>query len=61
MRFNRNDTYCGCEHYWFVWENGTGYVYREGFEDNEIVYQGHYEDCMEYMETMRIAYEESRF
>lgn len=53
----RHDTYTGGEHYWIEYKDGTHVVRRETpdcYDDNETVFTGHYEQCVEWIENTRI-------
>jgi len=52
----RNDTYTGGEHYWIRFHNGIHEVVRETFEkiQDEVVFVGHYEKCIDYLEQLKI-------
>ena len=48
----RMDTYIGNEHYWIRFKNGTHEVRHETPDDcpdNETVFTGHYEQCVEWI------------
>lgn len=60
----RHDVFTMTEHYWIRWWHGTFQVRRatpDWEEDNETVFEGHYEDCVAYIEEIRVADLESRF
>lgn len=53
----RYDTYTGGEHYWIRFYNGIHEVRRETSDccdDNETVFAGHYEKCIEYLENLKV-------
>lgn len=50
----RNDTFTGGEHYWIGFDNGTSVVYEEQLECNTIVFRGHYEECVNYINNLLI-------
>jgi len=53
----RHDTYTGGEHYCILYENGTHVVLRETpdcYDDNETVFTGTYEQCVEWIENTRV-------
>lgn len=61
----RYDRYIGCHHYWIRFFNGTHEV-RETETDNDLdpittVFQGRYEDCVNYINEREIEYQESLF
>ena len=54
----RMDTYTGGEHYFIRYNKGTHEVRRElpdCYDDNETVFTGYYEECVEWIENERIA------
>lgn len=57
----RMDTYIGNEHYWIRFKNGTHEVRHETPDDcpdNETVFTGHYEQCVEWIKKAVNAEEE---
>lgn len=61
---DRHDLYTATEHYWIRFHNGTHQVRRatpEWEEDNETVFEGHYEDCISFLKEKETADLESRF
>ena len=60
----RMDTYIGNEHYWIRFKNGTHEVRHatsEDCPDNETVFTGHYEQCVEWIKEAVNAYLDERW
>lgn len=60
----RMDTYIGYEHYWIRFNNGTHEVRHattEDCPDNETVFTGHYEQCVEWIKETVNAYLDERW
>ena len=60
----RMDTYIGNEHYWIRFKNGTHEVRHatsEDCPDNETVFTGHYEKCVEWIKEAVNADLENRW
>lgn len=56
----RMDTYIGYEHYWIRFNNGT-HATTEDCPDNETVFTGHYEKCVEWIKEAVNAYLDERW
>jgi len=53
----RKDTYTGGFHYWIDFRDGQSVVLREmpdPFPENEVMFAGHYEKCLEWIENEKI-------
>lgn len=60
----RMDTYIGNEHYWIRFNNGTHEVRHETPDDcpdNETVFTGRYEKCVEWIKEAVNAYLDERW
>lgn len=60
----RHDRFTTHDHYWIRFYNGTHQVRRatpDWEEDNETVFEGHYEDCVNFIDELVIADLESGF
>jgi hypothetical protein len=54
----RYDTFTGGEHYWIRFYNGQHEVRKANGQSYDVVFTGHFEDCLRYLEDlMRINYE----
>lgn len=53
----RHDTWTGGEHYWIRWGDGQHEVRMELpdiYDDNQTVFTGTYEACIEYLDNLII-------